>query len=92
MELKIKLDDKEKAIIDLNSVVGTNKKQMENYEQEVKENRISYEKVAKELEMLSVKHTKLKDDYNHALYDKDRLKLVLTEKSTEVKVSPSNNY
>lgn len=86
MELKVKIDDKDKAIIDLNTVVETNIKQMEYYEQEVREYRTVYEKTAKDLEQLTTKHTKLQDDYNHALFEKDRIKINLTEKSLECKV------
>lgn len=61
-------------------------KQMEYCEQEVREYRTAFEKTSKDLEQLSTKHTKLQDDYNNTLFEKDKIKINLNEKTMECKV------
>lgn len=87
VELKYKVEEKDNQISELHGIIDQHVKQINRYEQEIKDTKSANEKLLKELEHTTLKYEKMQLDYNSALYDATRTKTALQEKNQELKVT-----
>lgn len=86
MEVKATVEDKEIVINNQTSVIADHVKKIARLEHELKEQRISIEKLWKENEQNVTKLSKLQDEYNNVVYEWDKSKHTLQSKMTDIKV------
>lgn len=84
--MKFKVGEKESLITDLQGIIHEHVKNISQLEHDIKESKLSNDKVSKELEQIMIKYEKLQLDYNSALYDVTRTKTLFQESKQELKV------
>lgn len=80
------VEDKDIAINNQTTVVADLMKKIARLEQELKEKRVSIEKLWKENDVNAAKLSKLQDEYNNVLYEWDKSKTMYQSKLTDIKV------
>ncbi|KAJ8965219.1 hypothetical protein NQ314_004289 [Rhamnusium bicolor] len=64
-EMRILIEDKAAQITELNTVINLHVKQTTHLEQEMKDYKMTYDKLAKDFEAATIRLTKLQDEYNN---------------------------
>lgn len=86
MEVRLHLEDKDIIINNLTSLINEHVKKTSKLENEVREQKINFDKLLKENEANFVKLAKLQDEYNNTVFELDKSKKAYQERLVEIKV------
>ncbi|XP_057669299.1 cilia- and flagella-associated protein 58-like [Diorhabda carinulata] len=85
-ELKFKLDEKDLHAIELNETIKDQLKQIVGLQKDIKEWKLSHDRLSKELEASIMKASKLADEHNVALFEVESMRKTLQEKAVDMKI------